>query len=36
MLKIVENLDCCPKARPATKISAVHISSKREMSRSGS
>ena len=30
----VEDLDCCPKARPAAKISAV-LSSKKGTSRSG-
>ena len=35
MLKTVEYLDCCPKARPAAKISAV-LSSKKGTSRSGS
>ena len=34
MLKnFVEDLDCCPKARPAAKISAV-LSSKKRTSRS--
>ena len=32
---VVEDLDCCPKARPAAKISAV-LSSKKGTSRSGS
>ena len=31
----VEDLDCCPKARPAAKISAV-LSSKKGTNRSGS